>query len=105
MQHTPTSVELLEYRTTLLNLKENLNTYQQRNDGDHLRHPRQDVTLLVAINGLLRTIDETDPTTLTLGGIVKLSGDVSAVTSSVAHFIARHPIVIRQQDFVSSVRR
>ena len=80
--------EELRYYTEQLECVANDLKEYQRNIGDARgAYAAQDVILLVAIQGLLRTIADTNPDMLNLGGITKIASDTSAVLASSRHFL------------------
>lgn len=90
METTTTREELEGYVSDLRVAREKILSYQARKGESQMNHTSQDVVLITAIDGLLGTINATDPISLTLERIVNISDTVGEVLRSVNQFISRH---------------
>jgi hypothetical protein len=91
-----TKQELADYQKELYAAKQKL--IDQRNPHDGARpHTSQDEVLIIAIDGLLMRLDNTNPSEITLTVLVELVDNIQEVLKSTEHFLQHKPQSIRAQ--------
>lgn len=91
-----TEQELTDYRDRLNTLKTRLTDYGKLQGDIRFEHTCQDSVLLVAIEGLLTKLQDTDSAKVTLNEIVHLADSVTEVIKSAEQFLSSRVAVTRR---------